>query len=134
MPTAALTTDVRPNKILSIALWVAQALLAFAFGASGAMKLTSPEAFVRLPTALTYFIGAVEVLGAIGILVPAITRIAPKLTPLAALGFLVIMVLGAGAHAMWGEYSSIPVNVVLGGLAFFVAWGRWKKAPIAPRS
>jgi hypothetical protein len=98
------------------------------------MKLAMPANFAPLPLPLVYFIGAVEVLGAIGVIVPAATRIKPILTPLAALGFLVIMVLAAGTHAMAGEFPGIAVNVVLGSLAAFVAYGRWKKAPIAPRT
>lgn len=134
MTTTTLAASAQPKKLLGVALWVGQALLAFAFGASGLMKLAMPANFAPLPLALVYFIGTVEVLGAIGVIVPAATRIKPILTPLAALGFLVIMVLAAATHAMAGEFPGIAVNVVLGALAAFVAYGRWKKAPIAPRA
>jgi uncharacterized membrane protein YphA (DoxX/SURF4 family) len=134
MTTTTLAPATQPRKLLGAALWVGQALLAFAFGASGLMKLAMPANFAPLPLPLVYFIGAVEVLGAIGVIVPAATRIKPIVTPLAALGFFVIMVLAAGTHAMAGEWPAIGVNALLGALAAAVAYGRWKKAPIAPRA
>jgi uncharacterized membrane protein YphA (DoxX/SURF4 family) len=127
---------------LNIGLWVAQALLAVAFIGSGMLKLVTPyEELARQmlwvqqsPAALIKFIGAVEVLGAIGLILPALTRIKPVLTPLAALGLLVIMVLAAGTHIAFDEAQMVVPNIILGGLAAFVAWGRFKKAPIAPKA
>jgi putative oxidoreductase len=87
----------------------------------------------NMPYGLTYFIGVAEVLGALGMILPAITRIRPKLTGLAGVGLLTIMVLALGFHIMRGELSHTPPVIVLGALATFVAWGRLKKAPIAPR-
>jgi uncharacterized membrane protein YphA (DoxX/SURF4 family) len=127
----------------SIGLWVAQVLLALVFGAAGVMKLTTPLADLGAmmnwvtvsPEALVRFIGFVEVAGALGMILPAVTRILPFLTPLAAAGFAVIQVLAIGTHASLGETgSTLPLNIVLLALALFVAWGRWKKAPIAPRA
>jgi hypothetical protein len=66
-------------------------------------------------------------------LLPSLTRIKPALTPAAASGLLTIMVLAAGHHVANGEAKLLPIHFVLGGMAAFVAWGRWKKAPIAPR-
>ena len=122
--------------------WVAQVLLAVAFGAAGVMKLMTP--LDQLGTMMTWVtvtpewlvrcIGTVEILGALGMILPALTRVLPWLTPLAALGFAVIQVLAIGTHASLGETAStLPVNIVLLALALFVAWGRWRKAPIAPR-
>ena len=71
-------------------------------------------------------------LGAVGVVLPALTRVQPKLTPLAAAGLVVVMVLAMANHIMAGEFMIVP-NLVLGGLAAFVAWGRFKRAPIAPR-
>lgn len=83
---------------------------------------------------LTRFIGVMEVLGALGVLLPAATRIRPGLTPLAALGLFTIMVLATGVHVVRGDIATaLPVVGSLGALAAFVAWGRGKKAPIAPR-
>jgi predicted tellurium resistance membrane protein TerC len=140
--TASTTTSVAPSKGLHIGLWVAQVLLAVAFGMAGAMKTFTPldELAQTLPwvaesgAGLVRFIGVSELAGALGFILPAATRIKPSLTALAALGLVVVMVLAAGFHVMRGEAQALPVNLVLGGLAAFVAWGRWKKQPIAPRS
>ena len=126
----------------SIGLWVAQALLALLYAVAGYSKLFTPIADLAvmmawaptLPEWLVRFIGIAEIAGALGLILPAATRILPWLTPLAALGLSVIQVLAIGLHAMRGETAmTLPVNLVLLGLALFVLWGRWRKAPIAPR-
>lgn len=110
------------------------------FGLAGAMKTFTPMdklaqmlPWVASVPALARFIGIAELAGAIGLVAPAATRIAPMLTPMAALGLLVVMVLAAGFHVLRGELHAVPVNVVLGSLAAFVAWGRLRKLPIEPR-
>jgi len=126
----------------NIGLWVAQVVLAAIYVMAGFMKLTQPiDALVAsgmtyagdYPEMLTRFIGTMEVLGAIGIILPAATRIAPFLTPLAALGFSTIQVLAIGLHSSRGEFQVLPVNLVLLALSLFVLWGRLRKAPISPR-
>jgi putative oxidoreductase len=129
-------------KALNIALWVAQVLLGLAFLMAGVMKTTKPIAdlavnmtwVARVPPGEVRFIGAAELLGALGLLLPSLTRIMPKLTVLAALGLVVVMILAAAHHLMHGEAKMVPINVVLGGIALFIAWGRWQKAPITPRA
>jgi uncharacterized membrane protein YphA (DoxX/SURF4 family) len=118
---------------MSIALWVVQVLLAAAFLVSGATKLSQPKekllknmAWVEdfsQPT--VRIIGALEVLGAIGIVVPALTGIVPSLTPLAALGLVLTMIGAALTHLRRSEYSVITVPAVLLILAAFVAYGRF---------
>jgi uncharacterized membrane protein YphA (DoxX/SURF4 family) len=130
------------NKGMNIALWIVQVLLALAFGMIGGMKLfgsleemaTNPGAewVLEMPW-LVRFIGLSEVAGAIGLILPAATRIKPMLTPIAAAGLVVIMILAALLHAVRAEWSSIATCVVFGAMAAFVVWGRSKKAPIAPR-
>lgn len=143
MPNAiAVPALVLPRRGLHIGLWVAQGLLAVAFLMSGGMKLFAPieELQAQMPWvagalgSAVRFIGLAEVLGAIGLVLPAATRILPKLTPLAASGLLVVMGLAAATHASRGEYPMILANVALGGLAAFVVWGRSRKAPIAARA
>jgi uncharacterized membrane protein YphA (DoxX/SURF4 family) len=132
----------RPSKALNVGLWLAQALLALGFGMGGFFKLTFPiEELTKqmvwpgaVPPGLVRFIGASELAGAIGVILPALTRIRPVLTPLAAIGLLVIMLLAAIFHVTRNELGALPTNIVLGGLAGFIAWGRLKKAPIAPRA
>lgn len=125
----------------TIGLWAAQVLLAFVFGAAGIMKLTTPVDQLGAmmnwvavsPEWLVRFIGTLELLGAAGVILPALTRILPWLTPLAALGFVTIQVLAVFTHIGLGEAATLPVNAVILALSLFVAWGRWKKAPIPPR-
>ncbi|CAN5816224.1 DoxX family protein [soil metagenome] len=141
MATATAQTPAQSSgKGLRIALWIAQVLLALAFGASGLMKLVTPIAelaksmpWIADMPALIRFIGTSELLGAIGLILPSATRVLPKLTVAAAIGLVVVMILAAGFHFSRGEADHTPVNFVLGGVAAFIAWGRWKKAPISPR-
>ena len=139
---AAIHSPTRGNKGLSIALWSAQVLLAIAFGMAGLTKATTPLADLAaqmpwtttMPGGLVRFIGFAELAGALGLLLPSLTRLKPVLTPLAAAGLAVVMVLASILHATRGELAILPVNVLLGAVAAFVAWGRFRKAPIAPRS
>jgi hypothetical protein len=139
--TAASSTEAQPSKGLHIALWVVQVLLALAFGMAGSGKALQPmdALAAKMPWTtvvgepLVRFIGVSELLGALGLILPSATRIKPKVTALAALGLMTIMVLASAFHASRGEFVVIPANLLLGGLAAFVAWGRFKKAPIAAR-
>lgn len=125
------------NKVL----WGVQVLLGFAFVMGGAMKLATPyEALVlemtwvaHVPAAGVKLIGLLEVLGAMGLILPAAFRFKPGLTPLAAVGLLLTMICAAGLHISIGEASMIAPNVVLGTLAAFIAWGRFKTHPISPK-
>ena len=130
-----------PGKGLHIGLWIAQGLLAAAFLMAGGMKVSAPIDVLQAQMpwvsgamgGAVRLIGVVELLGALGLVLPAATRIAPKLTPLAAGGLATVMILAAVTHVSRGEAPMIVANVVLGGLAAFVAWGRLKGAPITAR-
>ncbi len=137
--STAIETKRGTSKGLNIVLWVAQVLLALGFGMAGSMKLGTPYADLaqkmawarHTPELLVKFIGVSEVAGALGMILPSASRIKPVLTPVAATGFVVIMVLATALHLYLGEP---PVaDVVLGAIAALVAWGRFWKAPIAPR-
>jgi putative oxidoreductase len=142
MNTRTSTTD-RPqaSKALHFSLWGVQILLALAFTSGGVVKSTQPIAELAaklvwpgaMPEALVRFIGVSELLGGLGLILPAATRIKPVLTPLAGVGLAIIMLFAAIFHVVRGEFGALPINFALGALAAFVAWGRWKKAPIAPR-
>ena len=93
---------------------------------------TSPW-ITGIPLGLARFIGFAELAAAVGLVLPAATRILPWLTPLAALGLAVIMGLAVPFHVMRGEANVIGLHVVVVGLSAFVAWGRLRKASIAPR-
>jgi len=132
----------QPSKALNIILWVLQVLLAAMFGMAGLTKLSQPaDALTAMlpwvadvPLSLVRFIGLSELLGAVGLLLPALLRIKPALTALAAAGITVIMIAAAVFHASRGEITAVPVNLVIGTLAAVVAWGRAKKAPIQARA
>ena len=91
---------------MQLFLWVVQAVLAAAFLISGVQKATQPKERLasRLPWVEDFspgtvrFIGIVELLGAVGLILPAATGIAPILTPIAATGLAVVMVLAAATH------------------------------------
>jgi hypothetical protein len=86
-----------------------------------------------IPVGLARFIGFAELAGAVGLILPAVTRIQPWLTPLAAVGLAIIMGLAVPFHIMRGEANIIGMHVIVVALSVFVAWGRYRKAPIAPR-
>lgn len=140
MPLTA-SSSVPRRSGLHVGLWVAQGLLALAFLASGAMKVSMPMETLQAQMpwvsgslgGLVRFIGTVEALGAIGVVLPAATRIKPVLTPLAALGLATVMLLASLTHLSRGELGVVPVTVTLGAIALFVAWGRHRAAPIAER-
>ena len=125
---------------MNLALWVVAIVLAVGFAASGLMKLLVPKdklvnsgqgwAQDVTPTNIR-LIGVVEVLGAAGLILPAVTHIVPILVPLAAVGLVLVMVGAAAVHARRKEVMNIGVNVVLLALAVFVAWGRFGPYPFA---
>ena len=122
-------------------LWVLQVLLACFFVMVGYSHALAPLAQVsqeavwmqHVPRALSLFIGYAELAGGLGLIIPAATRIAPWLTPLAALGLATIMILAIVFHMVRGEASVVGIQALLAALALFIAWGRWRKAPISAR-
>src|SRR3954471_6233511 len=140
LPSAALAT--RPSRALHVTLWVVQVLLAALFLLVGYTHALAPiEVAVQrapwaasLPVALVRFIGVVELAGALGLLLPAATRIRPMLTPLAAAGLVTVMLLAIPFHLSRGESGAVILNLALGSLAALVAWGRTRRAPIQPRT
>jgi len=132
----------RPPKALHISLWIAQILLAAMFFMTGLMKLMLPIDTLaaqmqwpgQVPAWLVRFIGLAEVLGGLGLLLPSLLRRSPVLTGWAALGLVLVMVLAAVFHLFRGESPMIPLNLMIGLLAAFVAWGRFKAAPIWPKT
>lgn len=138
--TTALETAT-PGRALRVGLWIAQVLISFVFTSAGLVKLLTPipQLAAMMPFAGEYSetfvrsVALVDLAGGIGILLPALTRILPRLTVLAALGCSVLQVFALVFHISRGEAATTPLNFVLLALALFVLWGRNSKAPIAPR-
>lgn len=120
---------------MNIVLWIVAALLAVAFLLSGLMKVTRPAPKLvemgmgwvdDMPLGLVRFIGAAEILAAIGLILPPLLDIAPILAPLAATGLVVIMIGAIITHTRRKDPAGILIgNTVLLLLAAFVAWGRF---------
>jgi len=125
-------------RIMNILLWIVQALLSLFFIFAGVMKFLMPVAEMQkgapvvFPGWFFHFIGACEILGAIGLILPALLRIKPGLTPLAAAGLCVIT-LGATIVTAMGSVPMAAVPFVTCLLALFVAFGRWRLRPIVSR-
>jgi hypothetical protein len=117
----------------NVALWIMQALLALFFLFAGGMKLVVPlEVLVEqipLPGLIVRFIGVVEVLGAIGLILPALLRIRPSLTTLAAAGLALEMIVATGFTLANFGVAQVVLPVVVGVVSAFVAYGRWRLAP-----
>lgn len=121
-------------------LWTIQALLAALFLFAGGFKLVTPieEMVKQMPVALPgwflQFVGVCEVLGGLGLILPGLLRIKPGLTPLAAVGLVIIMI-GATAISIMGPAAVTALfPLATGILAAFVAYGRWRLVPIMPRA
>jgi putative oxidoreductase len=126
-------------KKLNVVLWIGQVLLAGMFLMTGSMKIMMPASdlaamFGSLPLTFIRFIGIAEIAAVIGLILPAVTRIMPRLTPLAAVGLTIVMAGAIVFHLSRGEWPEVPVVFGLGCLAGFVAWGRGLRVPIASRT
>ena len=118
---------------MNVIIWVLQVVLALAFLAAGLTKLTQPRQ--KLATTMGWVedfsdpgvrtIGALELLGALGLLLPALTGVATVLVPVAAVGLALLMVGAAATHRRRGELPMIGINAVLLVLAVVVAWARF---------
>ncbi len=122
---------------MTYALWVVQGLLALLFLFAGGMKLVLPiEEMTKqmpLPGPFLRFIAVAEVLGALGLILPGLLRIRPGLTPLAAAGLLIIMIGATVLTLSAGGVASALIPLVVGLLSAFVAYGRWRLAPLGSK-
>ncbi len=118
---------------MNVFLWILQVVLAAMFTMAGVLKTTqSREKLLPsmpwvedLATPTVRFIGTVELLAAVGVILPAALDVAPVLTPLAATGLALLMVLAAATHLRRREPSAIGINAVAFLIAVVVAWGRF---------
>jgi hypothetical protein len=115
-------------------LWIIQGLLAALFLFSGAMKSTQSEQWLvshnqtgvaGVPGLVIKFIGICEILGAVGLILPWWLNVTPILTPLAAIGFCIIMIMAAPRHYRLKEPRNVVINMIIFSLCAFVAYARW---------
>ncbi|MBB3396039.1 ammonia channel protein AmtB [Rhizobium sp. BK060] len=116
-------------------------LIFAAFTAFGVMKFFMPIDQLaamwawpgEVPAWFLRLMGIIDFAGGVGVLLPALTRIQPRLTVLAALGCVLLQISAMIFHLSRGEAPVLPLNVILLALSAFILWGRGKRAPIAPR-
>jgi uncharacterized membrane protein YphA (DoxX/SURF4 family) len=129
------------SKGWNITLWVLQVVLAASFVWAASMKLFSPidklsamwPWTAQVSLALLHFTGIIDLAAGLGLVLPALLRIQPKLTPIAAVATVVLMVCATIFHVSRGEASVIGANIFFAVDAAIIAWGRFKKAPIAAK-
>lgn len=130
------------SKVLNITLWIAQILLAAFFSIAGYTKATSSvdQLYATINWSkdvhltLVRFIGIMELLGCLGLLLPSILRVKPILTPIAAIAFIMLMFSAIIFHIFRGEASDIRMHLGIILVAAFIAWGRFEKVPILPKT
>ena len=124
---------------MNVVLWIVQGLLAAVFLLAGGLKVLQPietlskrMTFVSdVPSSFVRFIGASELLGVAGLLLPALTNILPWLTVFAAAGLGSVMLCALVLHTARREFTALPVVAVLLALAAFVAYGRGVLTPFS---
>ncbi|HKN67911.1 MAG TPA: DoxX family protein [Gemmatimonadaceae bacterium] len=118
---------------MNIILWALQLLLALVYAYSGTTKASQPvprllalgqTGVEHMPVGLVRFVGVAELLGSAGLILPWASQRAPALTPLAALGLAIIMLLAIGVHLERREYRTVVANVLLCGCCLIVAGAR----------
>lgn len=139
-PSREAGSGASPRRGLNIALWVVQVLLALLFVWAGGMKLVLPleklVGPVALPGWFLRFIGVVELLGGLGLILPGLLRIRTYLTPWAAAGLVILMIGAVGISLSAGGQAAAMavIPAVTGLLAAFVAYGRWRLVPLRSKS
>lgn len=137
------STAITPNTVskpLNASIWIFQLLGAGVFIMAGAMKTMTPidQLSVMMPwtgqypLAFVHFLGFVDFAGGLGLILPSLTRIAPRLTVIAA-ACVLLQLIAICFHSSRGEFNVLQVNAVYISLALLVLWGRGKKAPISSR-
>jgi uncharacterized membrane protein len=122
-------------------LWVLQWVFGLYFIAFGVMHFAVPEGLPQtlefmydLDDTLHYVTGVAEILGGLGLILPGLTGISPELTSWAAVGLALVMTGAIIYHSGRGEFLNIVLNVIVGGAMIYVAYGRWRLAPLRARA
>lgn len=125
---------------MNIILWILQILMGVWFIGVGIMHFVLPEGLpammswmYELSTGLHYFSGSAEILGGLGLILPGLTKIQTRLTPLAAAGLVLVMIGAAVWHISRGEVSNVIQNLVIAAIFAFIAYGRWRLHPLTEK-
>lgn len=126
------------KKTTHILLWIAQILLSLCLSWAGIVKLLQPVEQLEMmwpwtgevPPAFVKLTGIIDLLGALGLVAPSLFRFKPVLTPIAAIGIILLMIAASVFHICRGEGSQIGFNILVAVISAFVAYGRFKLAPI----
>ena len=130
------------SKVLNVSLWVVQGLLGLSFFMIGMTNITTTNDdlialgftyVAHVPAFVPKLAGVAEILGGVGLILPAATRIQPQLTIWAATGLMLVLIIAIIMYSWLGQWTNIPDVVVTGALLAFVIWGRGTKAPILSR-
>lgn len=128
----------KSSKIIHMTLWVAQVTLAALFITGSIMKFQPIETISammpwtgQVPAWIVRLLGLIDLLAAVGLILPSLLRMKPQVTTWTALGIIALMFSAIIFHVSRGEASVIGVNIISAIIALFIAWGRLKKAPIA---
>ncbi len=126
---------------MNILLWILQVLFGIYFTVVGVIHFVVPAG---LPVAMSWmydlspglhiFSGTAEILGGLGLILPGISKIETRLTPLAGVGLVLLMIGAIVWHLQRSEFQNIQLNLVLVAAAAFIAYGRWKLQPLAARN
>jgi uncharacterized membrane protein YphA (DoxX/SURF4 family) len=122
---------------MNILLWIVQILLAALFIFAGVMKFVIPvqemtkNMKVPIPGSFLLFIGVLEILGGLGLVLPSLLKIKPILTPLAAIGLAIIMIGAVVVSVAGGDVASAFMPLIVGLLCIFIAYARWRMKPIS---
>jgi uncharacterized membrane protein YphA (DoxX/SURF4 family) len=126
---------------MNILLWVLQIVFGLYFTGVGIMHFIIPPGLpaamgwmYELSPVLHWFSGIAEILGGLGLILPGLTKIQTRLTPLAALGLVLVMLGAAVWHVQRGEVSNIFLNLINAAILGFIAYGRWKLVPLKERA
>lgn len=124
----------------NLLLWILQIVFGLFFLYTGVVHFTLPEGLpdqiswmYDLSDPIHYVAGTVEILGGLGLILPGLTRMAPGLIPWAALGMVVVMVGAVVWHIGREEFQNVATNVATALVMVYIAYGRWKLAPIRSR-
>lgn len=131
-----MTAQQKTFKVMNAFIWIAQGILALTFIWAGSMKLFNPDGlpfpWVKDQPSIVIITGIVDLLGGLGIVLPALLRIRLGLTIFAAYGIITLMTVAMIFHISRGEAKNIGFNIFILLLAVFVAWGRHKNQSTAP--